>query len=229
MSAAKTRIMLVDDHSLVRAGLSVILGAEEDFEVVGQAGDGDEALRLSRQIEPDVIVMDVFMPVKDGVDACREIIDELPNTRVLMMTASTEEQAVVEAVAAGATGYLQKFSTKENFIQTIRDVAAGEIRISADVRRQAFEEIRRTAYRANPQEMAKLTVREREILALFARGMSYKDIAGARGIQPVTARNAIYGIQAKLGAGSKQEMVVWAVNNGLLDVVFNGDDTAEGC
>ena len=229
MSAAKTRIMLVDDHSLVRAGLSVILGAEEDFEVVGQAGDGDEALRLSRQIEPDVIVMDVFMPVKDGVDACREIIDELPNTRVLMMTASTEEQAVVEAVAAGATGYLQKFSTKENFIQTIRDVAAGEIRISADVRRQAFEEIRRTAYRANPQEMAKLTVREREILALFARGMSYKDIAEARGIQPVTARNAIYGIQAKLGAGSKQEMVVWAVNNGLLDVVFNGDDTAEGC
>ena len=229
MSAAKTRIMLVDDHSLVRAGLSVILGAEEDFEVVGQAGDGDEALRLSRQIEPDVIVMDVFMPVKDGVDACREIIDELPNTRVMMMTASTEEQAVVEAVAAGATGYLQKFSTKENFIQTIRDVAAGEIRISADVRRQAFEEIRRTAYRANPQEMAKLTVREREILALFARGMSYKDIAEARGIQPVTARNAIYGIQAKLGAGSKQEMVVWAVNNGLLDVVFNGDDTAEGC
>ena len=229
MSAAKTRIMLVDDHSLVRAGLSVILGAEEDFEVVGQAGDGDEALRLSRQIDPDVIVMDVFMPVKDGVDACREIIYELPNTRVLMMTASTEEQAVVEAVAAGATGYLQKFSTKEKFIQTIRDVAAGEIRISADVRRQAFEEIRRTAYRANPQEMAKLTVREREILALFARGMSYKDIAEARGIQPVTARNAIYGIQAKLGAGSKQEMVVWAVNNGLLDVVFNGDDTAEGC
>ena len=227
MSAAKTRIMLVDDHSLVRAGLSVILGAEEDFEVVGQAGDGDEALRLSRQIDPDVIVMDVFMPVKDGVDACREIIYELPNTRVLMMTASTEEQAVVEAVAAGATGYLQKFSTKEKFIQTIRDVAAGEIRISADVRRQAFEEIRRTAYRANPQEMAKLTVREREILALFARGMSYKDIAEARGIQPVTARNAIYGIQAKLGAGSKQEMVVWAVNNGLLDVVFNGDDAAE--
>ena len=113
MSPAKRiRVMLVDDHPIVRDGLQEVLELSGEFEVVGQAGDGEQAVRTAEDLGPDVIVMDVMMPHKDGVEACREIMDLLPDTRVLMLTASTEEDAVIEAVAAGATGYLQKYSRK---------------------------------------------------------------------------------------------------------------------
>ena len=109
-TADRIRVMVVDDHPIVRSGLRDVLEASGRFEVVGQAGDGEEAVRTVEELKPDVIVMDVIMPGKDGIDACREIMELLPDTRVMMLTASTEEDAVIEAVAAGATGYLQKFS-----------------------------------------------------------------------------------------------------------------------
>ena len=131
-STAHIRVMLVDDHEIMRDGLREVLERSGDFEVVGQAGDGDTAVKIALNIKPDVIIMDVMMPLKNGIEACREITEMLPETRVLILTASSEEDAVMEAVAAGATGYLQKYSGKEQLLRTVRDVANGEYRIPAE-------------------------------------------------------------------------------------------------
>ena len=211
----RIRVLLADDHSIVLEGLESMLKESDEFEVVGQARDGVEAVKAASELSPDVIVMDVMMPGKDGVEACREIMETLPETRVVMLTASTEEDAVIEAVAAGATGYLQKVSGMDRLLGTLKLVAAGEMPVPPDVVRRVFARIRREA--KPEEEQDELTVREKEMLASFSQGMSYNAIAEARGVKPVTIRNALYGIQSKLGLGTKQEIVVWAVRNGLLD------------
>ena len=213
----QTRVMLVDDHEIMRDGLREVLERQGDFEVVGQAQDGAAAVRVAERLRPDVIIMDVMMPLKNGIDACREITEILPDTRVLILTASGEEDAVMEAVAAGATGFLQKYSGKEKLLNTVRDVAKGEYRMPGDVIRRVFEGIRQGNERRMTSELSRLTEREREILTLYAQGLSYAQIAERRANQPVTIRNAIYGIQDKLDIETKQELVVWAVRSGLLD------------
>ena len=214
--SALTRVMLVDDHEIVRDGIRELLQSNGDFEVVGDAGDGEAAVRTAECLKPDVIIMDVMMPLKNGIEACREISDILPDTRLLILTAASEEDAMVEAVAAGASGYIQKYSGKEALLHTLRQVASGEYAIPADVMRRVLSELRSGTPR-NTYDPGRLTPREREILALFARGKSYAVIAEVRGNKAVTVRNAIYGIQDKLGIETKQELVVWAVRAGLLD------------
>ncbi len=211
------RVMLVDDHEIVRDGLREVLEHSGVFEVVGQAADGEAALEVARRVEPDVIVMDVMMPVKNGIDACREIAEILPDTRLLILTAAAEEDAMMDAVAAGATGYLQKHSGKDTLLRTLREVAAGEYTIPADVIRRVLTGLRAGRPQRKKYDPGRLTPREREILTLFAQGKSYAMIAEVRGNQPVTIRNAIYGIQDKLGIDTKQELAVWAVRSGLLD------------
>ena len=213
----RIKVMLADDHPIMREGLRDALEGEVDFEVVGVAGDGVEAVRMAQSVEPEVIVMDVMMPHKDGVDACREIMELLPDTRVLMLTASTTEDAVVDAIAAGATGYLQKDSGPEELAEAIREVAQGRLRIPDKSLRRVFAMIRGQRELTANRTLEALTDREREILQMFAAGKSYAQIAEARGNKTVTVRNTIYRIQDKLGANSKQALVVWAVRNGLLD------------
>ena len=210
------KVMLVDDHEIMRDGLREVLQRAGDYDVVGQAGDGEAAVRVARSLRPDVIIMDVMMPIKNGIDACREITEALPDTKVLMLTASSEEDAEMEAVAAGAIGYLQKYSGKEKLLRTVRDVAEGQYRIPDDAMKRVFAGVRAGAPQPT-HEVNKLTTREREILTLFSQGLSYAEIAEARGNQPVTIRNGIYGIQDKLNIDTKQGLVVWAVRNGLLD------------
>ena len=156
----QTKVMLVDDHEIMRDGLREVLQRAGDFEVVGEAGDGAAAVRVAQSLRPDVIIMDVMMPLKNGVDACREITEMLPETRVLMLTAASEENAVMEAVAAGATGYLQKYSGKEKLLRTVRDVAEGEYRIPRDVIRRVFAGIRAAAQPKQTPEISRLTGRE---------------------------------------------------------------------
>ena len=213
----QTRVMIVDDHSIMRDGLQEVLERSGGFVVVGHAKDGVEAVDAARSLKPDVIIMDVMMPNKNGIDACREILEVAPDTRVLMLTASTDEDAMVGAVAAGATGYLQKYSGKEKLLATIRDVVNGEFRIPRDVARRVFAGIRASSASADTPQSGRLTGREREILKLFAEGLSYEEIAKARGNRPLTIRNAIYGIRDNLGVKTRSEMAVWAVRNGLLD------------
>ena len=209
------RILLADDHSIMREGLKVSLERSGQFEVVGQARDGEEAVRAASELSPDVVIMDVMMPKKDGVEACRDIIESAPGTKVIMLTASTEEDAVIEAVAAGATGYIQKVSGMDQLLRAVNVVAAGELDLPTKVIQRVFAEIRSAS--KGEDDRATLTQREREILVSFSQGMSYAKIAEERAVKPVTIRNPIYFVQEKLGVDTKQEIVVWAVRNSLLD------------
>ena len=141
-SSEEIRVMLVDDHPMMRRGIQEVLEDTGGFEVVGLAADGSEAVELAEELRPDVIVMDVLMPGKDGIDACREILDLLPDTKVVMLTASTEEDAVIQAVAAGATGYVQKYSGSEDLVNAIRRVAEGRLMVSEDAVKRVFELLR---------------------------------------------------------------------------------------
>ena len=211
------KIMIVDDHAIVREGLKDIMDRAGDFKVVAEAGDGESAVESAVSTRPDVVIMNIDMPLKGGIDACREIKDFLPDTRVLMLTGSTDEDSVIRSVAAGATGYLQKFCSRERFLSTLRDVADGEFRVPADTMRRVFSNVRHKSSEAESADLSGLTPREQEILALFAQGMTYAEIAEAKGNRPLTVRNAIYAIQNKLRVKTKQELVVRAVRSGLLD------------
>ena len=224
-SACRIRVMVVDDHPIMRNGLRDTLEASGRFEVVGLAEDGAEALRTVEGLQPQVIVMDVIMPNKDGIDACREIMELLPGTRVLMLTASSEMDAVIEAVAAGATGYLQKYSGPEELVETVVDVAEGRLRIPDKMVREVFALVRRDREDVSNLASDRLTALERETLALFAGGRSYAEIAEARGKSSVTIRNTLYRVQDKLGIRSKQELVIWAVRNDLVNDVELGRDS----
>ena len=214
---ASVRVMLVDDHQIMLDGLRKLLESAGGFEIVGDTHDSEEAIAMAGELKPDVIIMDVLMPGKDGIDACREIMEIVPEARVLMLTASNEDEAVIDAISAGATGYLRKISGSEKLLDTIRDVADGEYRIPQEVMRRVFAGIRTAPRLVDTSAMSRLTEREKQILKLFAWGSSYADIARVRGNQTVTIRNAVYGIQHKLGVRSKQELVLWAARNGLLN------------
>ena len=213
----RIRVLIVDDHSVLRVGLKDVLEDTGEFEVVGQAADGDEAVRVAAEVSPDVVVMDVLMPGKDGVQACREIMESAPGTRVIMLTASSEEDAVVDSLAAGATGYLQKEADLDRLLSAVRDVAKGELRVPAGVVSRVFAGIREDRSGGDVAGCAGLSERQRELLVLFARGMSYGDIAREQGVQAASVRNAIYRIQHKLKVNSMQGLVVWAVRNGLVE------------
>ncbi len=215
MASTRVRVLLVDDHPVMRDGLQQLLERTGEFEVVGHAGDGEEAERVAKEVVPDLVIMDVLMPSRDRIDACREIIDALEDVRVLMLTASTEKDAVIEAVAAGADGYLQKFTGTEQLLAMVKDVAGGEYRMPRDVMRRVFRRLRHMPEEGDPPRRIRLT--EKEILTQFAKGMSYSAIAESRSNRPVTIRDTIYHIQNKLGFDSKQEVIVWAVRNGLVD------------
>ena len=213
----RIRVMVVDDHAIVRIGLKQVLDLSGEFEVVGQAADGEEAVRMAAEVSPDLVLMDVIMPGKDGVEACREIMESSSEVRVVMLTASNAEDAVVESVAAGASGYLLKETDMEQLLSALRSAAVGDFRLPPEMVRKAFTAIRGDGSAGDAAAQAGLTNREREILVQFARGLTYAQIAEARGIRPVTVRNAVYGIQGKLGLEKVQGLVFWAVRNGLLD------------
>ncbi|MDD9994810.1 MAG: response regulator transcription factor [Chloroflexota bacterium] len=214
-SANGIKVMLVDDHSVVRRGLKEVLEDSGEFEVVSMAVDGIEAVRIAEESRPEVIIMDVLMPRKDGFEATREILTLLPNTKVLVLSALSDEDTVMKSVAAGATGFVPKYSGSEELVDAVRQVAAGRLIIPDNAVRRAFEMMRGDGERkASPSD---LTNRERQVLALYATGKTYAEVADAIGIGMYSVRNTIYRIQSKLGLESKQEIVVWAAQNGLLD------------
>ena len=216
-----TSVMLVDDHEVVRELLRESLERTGEFRVVGEASDGAQAVALAPGLAPDLIVMDLLMPVKDGVEACREILELLPSTRVIMLTALGEEDAVVRSVAAGARGYLPKYSSKAQLLTVLREVVQGEFRIPGDAAGRLARAVRPPSDEVS-RLLGSLTDREREMLLAFAGGMTYKQIGGMRGISALTVRNAMSAVQRKLGFGTRQQMVLWAVRNGLVEGDLSG-------
>ena len=127
-TVTRIRVVIVDDHAIVREGIAEVLSQSGEFEVVGQAGDGEEAVAVVAELRPDVVIMDILMPGKNGIETCREIVAAAPDTRVLMLTASNNQTAIAESVDAGATGYLQKYSNRDMLLSTVREVVNGEFR-----------------------------------------------------------------------------------------------------
>ena len=211
------KVMIADGHPIMRDGLREVLGRADDLEVVGEAADGDAAVKLAASTQPDVVIMEAVLPGKDGIDACREIKEMLPDTQVLILTASGDEDSILRAVASGATGYLQKFCTGQKLVSTLRDVVEGELRVPAEALVRMAANARARPSMTGEEHLAGLTAREREVLGLFAQGMTYAEIAGVIGYRPLSVRNVIYAIQNKLKVKSKQELVVRAVRGGLLE------------
>ena len=221
-SAGRVRVMVVDDQPGLRCVLKDVLEASGRVEVVGLARDGEDAVRTVQELRPEVIVMDLVMPRKDGVEACREIMELLPDTRVLMLTASADIDAVVVAIAAGAAGYIQKFSPPQELVEAVLDVAEGHLRVPDVAAREVYAMIRGGRDPVPCEASDKLTALERETLTLFASGLSYIQISEVRGSSATAIQNTLDCIQDKLGLKTRQELAIWAVKNGLLDRAEQG-------
>ena len=209
------RVMIVDDHEVVRLGLRAVLEPEDDIQVVADAGTADAAIREAQIRRPNVILMDVRMPGKDGIQACRELRERLPDTRVLMLTSYGEEQAVLAAVLAGASGYLLKNVGRAELLRAIRVVAAGESLLDPAVTSAVLARLKDLSTREDPQ-VALLSKREREVMALVAEGRTNKEIAGELIISENTARNHVSRILDKLGLTRRSEAATFAAQHGLL-------------
>ena len=215
------RVLIVDDHALFRRGLQMVLQQEEDIEVVGEAADGAEAIEQAVELMPDVVLMDVRMPKRSGIEATQQIRDSLPHAKILMLTISDEEQDLYEAIKAGASGYLLKEISIEEVADAIRSVWAGQSRISPSMASKLLSEFAAMSKRADERQQVpapRLTEREMEVLRLVAQGLNNRDIAAQLFISENTVKNHIRNILEKLHLHSRMEAVVYAVREKLLEI-----------
>ncbi len=214
------RVVLADDQPLVRAGFRMLLDAEDDIEVVGEADDGAAALALVRAEKPDMVLMDVRMPDVDGLEALRAIGDdpELAAVKVLVLTTFELDEYVFEAVRLGASGFLVKHTQPADLIRAVREVAAGEALLSPSVTRRLIQEFAARPVRPEltPKSMESLTLREREVVALVAQGLTNDEIAAELFLSPATARTHVSRAMVKLHARDRAQLVVFAYQSGLV-------------
>lgn len=204
------RILIADDHSVVRQGLRMFLGLDPELEVVGEAADGAEALRLARQLRPDVVLMDLLMPVMDGIAATAAIRHELPDTEVLALTSVLEDASVVGAVRAGAIGYLLKDTQADALCQAIKSAAAGQVQLTPKAAARLMQAV------SAPESPVDLTERETEVLRLLAQGQSNKQIAHSLHISEKTVKTHVSNILSKLGVQSRTQATLCAIRIGLV-------------
>ena len=215
------RVLIVDDHGLFRKGLQMVLEQEPDLTVVGEAADGHEAADRAQELMPDVVLMDVRMPKRTGIEATKQIKELLPHAKILMLTISDEEADLYDAIKAGASGYLLKEINTEEVADAIRSVWAGQSRISPSMAAKLLSEFQAMSKRAEERSQVpspKLTEREMEVLRLVARGLNNRDIAKELFISENTVKNHIRNILEKLQLHSRMEAVVHAVREGLLEI-----------
>jgi len=207
-------VVLADDQALVRTGFELILSAEPDIEVLGEAGDGIEAIAVATQAKPDLVLMDIRMPELDGIEATRRLLAESPPTRVLMLTTFDLDEYVIDAFRAGASGFLLKTAPRDQLVAAVRTVHAGEALLAPASTRRLIEQFAQPV-RESPV-VDSLTAREREVLILLARGLSNPEIAAELVVEPSTIKSHVASLLGKLGVRDRVQAVVFAYESGLV-------------
>jgi DNA-binding NarL/FixJ family response regulator len=214
--SSRIRVLIVDDHAVVRMGLRVFFDLQDDIEVVGEAADGSEGVAMARRLEPDVVLMDLLMPNMDGITAIGRIKAERPETEIVTMTSFIEEEKVTAALEAGASGYVLKDAEAEEVASAVRAAFAGEVHLDPAVARLLAQRMRaRKSGEGEPVEP--LTDREKDVIRLLGRGMSNKEIGAALFITERTARTYVSNILGKLGLASRTQAALWAVEHKLAE------------
>ena len=210
MSAPRIRVLLADDHPVVRRGLAELLGAADDIDVVGAATDGDEAVAQAMETAPDVVLMDISMPNLDGVAATRRLLRERPEARVVMLTSFSERERILDALDAGAIGYLLKDAEPDELLRGVRAAARGESPLAPKAARAVL------AAREERRPGDELTGREREVLILVGEGLPNKLIARRMGISEKTVKTHLTSVFQRIGVSDRTQAALWARRNGLV-------------
>ena len=208
------RILLADDQALVRGGFRMILDAEPDLEVVAEAADGREALERALEARPDLVLMDIRMPLLDGIEATRQLLAALPATRVLILTTFDLDEYVVEAFRAGASGFLLKTAPPQHLVAAVRTVQEGDALLAPASTRRLIEQVARPP--AEPPALEQLTAREHHVLRLLARGLTNAEIAAELVVEPSTVKSHVASVLAKLDLRDRVHAVVFAYESGLV-------------
>jgi len=206
------KVLIADDHTVVRKGIRALLETEPGITVVGEAADGEDAIHKALALKPDVILMDLVMPKLDGVQAIKELREVLPEIKVLVLTSFAEDRRIVAAIEAGALGYLLKDSSPEDLVRAIREVHRGESSLHPKVAQQLIKKLQRPAEEPEREE---LTARERKVLALIARGLSNREIARELSLSEPTVRTHVSNILRKLGLKSRTQAALYALKEGM--------------
>jgi len=214
----KIRVLVVDDHTIVRDGICALLAIAGDIEVVGEAANGSEALEMARELKPDVVLMDIAMPIMGGLEATRRLCRELPRTRVLVLTQYDDKEYVFPVIEAGASGFISKVAASSELASGIRSIYDGDSFLSPSVARLLVEDYRYGGGRAGRDPYEQLTDRERDVLKLVAEGYTTSQIANMLVISPKTAEGHRTNLMAKLGIHNSTELVKYAIRKGIITI-----------
>ncbi len=211
------RILIVDDHEVVRLGLRTLLGGHEDIIVVDEAASADEAVRKAQQYNPDVIIMDIRMPGKNGIEACREILAQKPDTQVIMLTSYAEDEMLFDAISAGAVGYILKQGGGDDLVRAIRRVGQGDALLDPAITQRVLARVRLATRQEKAAAFSDLTDQELRVLGLVSEGRTNKEIARALFLGEGTVRNYVSSILSKLDLTNRAEAAAYAVRHNLDD------------
>ncbi len=216
-STAKQRILLVDDHEIVRLGLKALLERQPHFEVVAEASTARDAVEKVEAFSPDVVVMDIRLPGGSGIEACEEIVERFPNSKVIMLTSYAEDEMLFSAIRAGAAGYVLKQIGGDDLIRAIEAVSRGEALLDPAVTQRIFQEVRKAAKEEEASAFSALTQQEKHVLLLVSEGKTNREIAKALFLGEGTVRNYVSSILSKLGVSNRAEAAAYAVEHNLRD------------
>jgi two-component system response regulator DevR len=213
----KQRLLLVDDHEVVRLGLKALLERHPNFEVVAEASSAREALERVETYSPDVVVMDIRLPGGSGIEACEEITKRFPNTKVIMLTSYAEDEMLFSAIRAGASGYVLKQINAEDLVRAIEAIGRGEAMLDSAVTQRIFQEVRKAVKEEEASAFSSLTQQEKHVLLLVSEGKTNREIAKALFLGEGTVRNYVSSILSKLGVSNRAEAAAFAVEHNLRD------------
>ena len=216
---AKQRILLVDDHEVVRIGLKSLLERHPQFTVVGEAGSAREALEQVENLKPEIVVMDIRLPGTSGIEACEEIVNKFPGTKVIMLTSYAEDEMLFSAIRAGASGYILKQIGSDDLVHALEAVGRGEALLDPAVTQRVFQEVRRAVKEEEASAFAHLSQQEKHVLLLVSEGKTNREIAKLLFLGEGTVRNYVSSILSKLGVNNRAEAAAYAVEHNLREYI----------